>query len=115
MEQNIGKKIDAENLERYFSMNGDDEYIFYANNALYDDDLISKIQITEKIAEYWRYYGIDLRLYIWVDSNYSIQDIQVHKYKDNSSGHGRYDIDELTPNQQEYRILKRALNLCLAK
>ena len=92
-----------------------EEYIIY-NDAYWDDDELKNIfKITPILAERWEYSEVDLRLYVYLKDGVFVGGY-IFKYKDTTcSSHYRPTGCELTPTQQEIRVVRRILKYIIER
>lgn len=76
-------------------------------NCEYMDDprLCEQFDITERLRKLWYYNGINLNLTLFFDEDLILA-AYIYKYREGAGGHGRPIIRELTPSQQELRVVR---------
>ena len=112
-----GEKINEQHLLEIGSPNGNGygsyadskEYIIAHVDYYERGKYIELFKLTPALTDKWDYSGIDFRVYLYV-KNGVITGGHIFKYKETSmSSHYRPTGYEVTPTQQEIRIVRRIL------
>lgn len=104
----IGKTINRHAFDSLVWTVYNQQYTLRSSIYMDNSRLCEQFDITDRLRKLWYYNGINLNLTLFFDEDL-ILTAHVYKYREGAGGHGRPVIRELTPSQQELRIIKRIL------